>query len=220
MSHNCSGHSHGGHDHGHEQAHDHSDEKTPALQTLIWKQIDFEQIRTLNESEPDAGAKVIEKTWPQRLDAEPALFSDADEQLLIFVPFAGAVKLHSILVRSLEDSSAPKTLKLFVNRDDLDFSSVSELQPTQTLELSQTSEVQELPVKRALFGNTYSLSLFIETNFSDDVTRIFWIGFKGEFMNLTREPVEVLYEKAANPKDHSIVQGLDNMGAHGTRHGM
>lgn len=86
MSRNCSGHSHDGHGHGHEQTHDHSDELTPALQTLLWKQIDFERIRTLNESEPDAGAKVIEKTWSKRLDAEPALVSDADEQLLIFVP--------------------------------------------------------------------------------------------------------------------------------------
>ena len=88
MSHNCSGHSHGedGHNHGLGDAHDHSDDIEPALQTLIWKQIDFEQIRTLNESESDAGAKVVEKTWPQRLEPEPELASDADEQLLIFVP--------------------------------------------------------------------------------------------------------------------------------------
>ncbi|KAL8746958.1 MAG: hypothetical protein Q9190_001078 [Brigantiaea leucoxantha] len=222
MSHNCSGHSHGedGHNHGPGDAHDHSDDIEPALQTLIWKQIDFEQIRTLNESESDAGAKVVEKTWPQRLEPEPELASDADEQLLIFVPFAGVVKLHAILLRSSADSSAPKTLKLFINRDDLDFSTASDLQPTQTLELSQTSEIQELPVKRALFGNTYNISLFIEDNFGDDVSRIFWIGFKGEFTNITREPVEVLYEKAANPKDHTLIQGVGDMAAHGTRHGM
>ncbi|KAL8929351.1 MAG: hypothetical protein Q9172_000524 [Xanthocarpia lactea] len=211
-------HDHGDGDHGH--GHDHSDEVEPALQTLIWKQIDFESIRTLNESEPDQGAKVVEKTWPQRLNAEPMLQSDADEQLLIFVPFTGVLKLHSLLIRSSEDSSAPKTLKLFLNRDDLDFSAASDLQPTQTLELSQTSEIQELPVKRTSFGNTYSLTLFIEDNYGDDVTRIYWIGFKGEFMNLNREPVEVLYEKAANPKDHTLIQGVGDMSTQGTRHGM
>ncbi|KAL8721112.1 MAG: hypothetical protein Q9225_002135 [Loekoesia sp. 1 TL-2023] len=218
--HDHSGHSHqhGGHDH--DDGHDHNDEIEPALQTLIWKQIDFESIRTLNESESDQGAKIVEKTWPQRLNAEPKLESDADEQLLMFIPFTGVVKLHAILVRSSEDSSAPKTLKLFSNRDDLDFSTASDLQPTQTLDLSQTSEIQELPVKRTLFGNTYNINLFIEDNYGDEVTRVYWIGFKGEFMNLNREPVEVLYEKAANPKDHTLIQGVGDMASQGTRHGM
>ena len=95
MSHH-QGHDHSDHGyegHGHEHGHDHSDETEPALQTLIWKQIDFDNIRTLNESEPDAGAKVAKKTWQQRLEAAPELESDADEQLLMFVPYVAAV-LH------------------------------------------------------------------------------------------------------------------------------
>ncbi|KAI4235422.1 MAG: hypothetical protein L6R40_006464 [Gallowayella cf. fulva] len=190
------------------------------MRTENQKQIDFESIRTLNESEPDQGAKIVEKTWPQRLDPEPMLESDADEQLLMFVPFTGVLKLHSILIRSSNGPSAPKTLKLFLNRDDLDFSAATDLPPTQTLELSQTSEIQDVPVKRTAFGNTYSLSLFFEDNYGADVTEIYWIGFKGEFMSLNREPVEVLYEKAANPKDHTLVQGVGDMASQGTRHGM
>ncbi|KAL8699417.1 MAG: hypothetical protein Q9224_001426 [Gallowayella concinna] len=218
--HSHAGHSHGDDD-GHGHGHDHSDDIEPALQTLIWKQIDFESIRTLNESEPDQGAKIVEKTWPQRLDPEPMLESDADEQLLMFVPFTGILKLHSILIRSSTTSSAPKTLKLYLNRDDLDFSTAADLPPTQTLELSQTAEIQDVPVKRTSFGNTYSLSLFVEDNYGDEVTRIYWIGFKGVFMELSREPVEVLYEKAANPRDHTLVQGVGDMAANkGTRHGM
>lgn len=90
LDHSHEHHDHGeGHDHGHD--HDHSDETEPALQNLIWKEIEFEQIRTLNESEPDAGAKVVEKTWPQRLNAEPELVSDSDEQLLMFVPYVSSI---------------------------------------------------------------------------------------------------------------------------------
>ena len=74
-------HSHGDGDHGHD------DNIEPALQSLIWKQIDFERIRTLNEREPDQGAKIVEKTWPQRLDPEPLLESDSDAQLLMFLPY-------------------------------------------------------------------------------------------------------------------------------------
>ena len=82
-------HSHGdgdghGHDHGHD--HDHDDETSPANQTLIWQQIEFDKIRTMNESSVDAGRRVIEKTWQDRLNPDPSLTSDADEQLLVFVP--------------------------------------------------------------------------------------------------------------------------------------
>ena len=92
MSHH--GHNHSGHDHDHHHddgsshGHDHSDEAEPALQALIWKQIEFDNIRTLNESESNAGANIVRKTWQQRLDAEPDLTSDSDEQLLIFVPYS------------------------------------------------------------------------------------------------------------------------------------
>ncbi len=94
MSHHH-GHDHGGHSHDHSHdGHDHSDERSPALQTLIWKQIDFDKIRTLNESEPNAGADVVKKTWQQRLDAEPELVSDLDEQLLLYVPYARPIFLN------------------------------------------------------------------------------------------------------------------------------
>lgn len=222
MSHHHS-HAHGDHGHHHDgddHGHDHSDEITPAIQTLIYKQIDFDKVRTLNESEPNAGAQVVQKTWAQRMEAEPELVSDADEQLLMFIPFTGSLKLHSLLIRTCSDSSAPKTLKIFSNKDDLDFSGASDLAPTQSFDLAQTADVQEYAVKRTLFGNTYSLTLFIEDNYGDEVSRVFWIGFKGEFMNLSREPVEVLYEKAANPKDHVLASGVGEKGMSGTRHGM
>ena len=142
---------------------------------------------------------------------------------LILTPstsFAGSVKLHSIILRTPPSPSGAKTLKVFLNRDDLDFSTASDLRPIQTIEVSQTSEIQELQVKRALFGNTYNLSLFVEGNYGDDVTRLSYLGFKGEFMELSRKPVEVLYEMAANPKDHVLAAGIGEKGAMGTRHGM
>lgn len=48
-------HHHGGHGHGHGHCHagdghdhDHSNDITPALQTLLYSQIQFDQITTLN----------------------------------------------------------------------------------------------------------------------------------------------------------------------------
>jgi hypothetical protein len=78
-------HDHDGHGHGH--GHDeHSHDLEPALQSNLYKQIDFEGITTLNEAEPKSGAAVVKKTWAQRLDDAPELESDADEQLLMHVP--------------------------------------------------------------------------------------------------------------------------------------
>ncbi|KAF2083386.1 DUF1000-domain-containing protein, partial [Saccharata proteae CBS 121410] len=200
--------------HGHDHVHDHSDDITPAHQSLLYQQIDFASVTTLNEAVPSSGSAILQKPWSERFAPTPELESDADEQLLMHVPFAGQVRLHSILLRTSNTASAPKTLKLYLNRDDLDFGTASDLQPTQTLELAQTAEVQEHPVKRALFNTTRHLTLFFEDNFGDgeeDVTRVSWIAFKGEFMRLSKEPVNFLYEAAANPGDHKI-KGTESLG--------
>lgn len=85
------GHGHG-HGHGHSHgAHDHSDDVTPALQNSLYKQIDFDAINTLNESSSGSGSRICKKTWDERLNPEPELCSDADEQLLMHIPYATPV---------------------------------------------------------------------------------------------------------------------------------
>ncbi|KAJ4340773.1 hypothetical protein N0V95_007415 [Ascochyta clinopodiicola] len=211
MSH-CHDESHS-HDHDHSHGeHDHSDDITPALQNVLYSQIDFSALRTLNEDESNSGRAICQKTWAQRLDPTPEVVSSADEQLLMIVPFTGQVRLHSILVRTSDSPSSPKTLKVFANfGDDMDFDTASEKQPTQTLEISQSNEVQEIPVKRVHFNSTRNLALFFEDNWSqgeEDETRISYLAFKGDFMKLNKEPVSVLYEAAANPADHKAIAGV------------
>ncbi|KZF25519.1 DUF1000-domain-containing protein [Xylona heveae TC161] len=229
MSHHCHD-EHAGHGH----VHDHSDDIQPALQSLLYKQIDFGKITTLNEAAPGSGAAVVQKTWGDRFAVEPELQSDVDEQLLMFVPFTGQVRLHSILLRTSDSPSAPHTLKVFQNRDDLDFGTASEAPPTQTLQLVRSSDIQEIPVKRALFNSVQSLTLFFVDNFAqavgagddvddedEEVTRINYIAFKGEYMHLNREPIEFLYEAAANPGDHKAIVGTkEGLGSDLHRGGM
>ena len=62
---------------------------------------------------------------------------------------------------------------------------------------------------------TTSITLFFEDNWSDgeeDVTRIGYLGFKGQFTPLNREPVSFLYEAAANPRDHATIAGVEGVG--------
>lgn len=94
----------------------------------------------------------------------------------------------------------------------MDFETASDKTPTQELSVSQTSEVQEIPVKRVKFNTTRSLALFFEDNWGDgeeDVTRISYLAFKGDFMKLNKEAVSVLYEAAANPGDHKSIVGTE-----------
>ncbi|KAI1748543.1 DUF1000-domain-containing protein [Xylaria castorea] len=218
---------HGGHDHHHHgDGHDHSDDITPALQHSLYQHIKFDDIVTLNEAEPGSGTAIVKKTWSERLQTTPELASDVDEQILITVPFTGQVKLHSILLRTSPSASAPRTLHVYINRDDLDFEGADSREPTQVFELSQTSEVQEVPVKKTLFRTTQRLSLFFVDNFGtrrsdgggedddsdsgseegdeEEVTRLSYLGFKGEWMALGRAPAQILYEAAANPNDHNL----------------
>ncbi|EHA17758.1 hypothetical protein ASPNIDRAFT_177822, partial [Aspergillus niger ATCC 1015] len=234
-------HDHGGHCHG-EDGHDHSNDITPAIQSLLYSQIQFDAITTLNgrqpprepllhvvlylltgvlpaEASPKSGAAIVKKTWSERLNDEPELESDADEQLLMYIPFTGQVKVHSLLIYTAPSPSAPKTLKLFKNRDDLDFGTASDLKPTQTVEIPQPvpgADVFELPLNRAHWNATTSITLFFEDNWSDgeeDVTKVGYIGFKGQFMALNREPISFLYEAAANPGDHVAIQGVNGVGS-------
>ena len=106
MSH-CHDESHS-HDHSHNHGeHDHTDDITPAHQNILYSQIDFSALRTLNEDASNSGRAICQKTWAQRLDPDPELVSSADEQLLMLIPFAGQVRLHSILLRT-SDSDAMK----------------------------------------------------------------------------------------------------------------
>jgi PITH domain len=204
------------HDHNHShEGHDHSHSAEPVLQSNLYTRISFDSIITLNESTPHSGRALVKKTWTDRLSETPHLSSDVDEQLLMHIPFAGSCKLYSLLIRSSDSPSAPLNLSLFRNRDDLDFSTASDLKPTQKLSLPRSNDVVEIPLNRAVWGTTTSINLFFEDNHSDgeeDVTKVFYLGFKGDFMRLNREPVNVLYEAAANPADHKLIQDLTNTG--------
>ncbi|KAK0705233.1 PITH domain-containing protein [Lasiosphaeris hirsuta] len=198
------------HGHGHDHAdgeHDHSDDMAPALQFSLYQYINFDEVVAFNETDEGSGKAICKKTWAERMTEEPELASDADEQLLIDIPFTGQVKLQSILLRTSDSDSAPRTLKVFINREGIDFSTAEDGEGTQTFELSRTNEVQELPVRRARFSAVRCLALFFPDNFGDgdeDVTRIEYLGFRGEWMQLGRAPANILYEAAANPSDHKV----------------
>lgn len=121
-----------------------------------------------------AGASVLNAANPEILSsvlggggAEP-LRSDCDEQLLISLPFASGVKLHSLHILG-GGETAPKTVKLFINNDHLAFDDVEDKKPHHEFELTAkevAGGVIVLPFVKFQFVT--NLTIFISNNLADD----------------------------------------------------
>lgn len=195
----CSGHSHD---------HDHGDELGMSLRP----QFDFPRVVCLNEEVPNSGRAVL-KLHEERLTAEPSLCSPVDDpELLLTIPFTESVTIQSISVRSVatNNSSPPKTLKLFTNREDLDFDTARELDPQMTFELLPPYHFTEGSIDYPLrpagrFQNISSITLYFQDNYDDEKsTEITFIGLKGKGSNLKRMAVETVYESQGMMKDHKV----------------
>lgn len=100
----------------------------------------------------------------------------------------------------------------WINREDIDFDLASSLVPIQEWDLVMDpppKEVIEYPTKVAKFNNVKSLIIHFPNNFGNlDVTRLNYIGLKGEFSELKTDPIITIYELNANPADHPKIKGL------------
>lgn len=207
----CSGHSHDHQDHGDD------------LGLSLRPQIDLPAVRCLNEETPNSGRAVL-KLHEERLSEEPFLRSQEDDpELLLHIPFTEAVIVQSISIRSVTSAvtevSPPQTIKLFTNRDDLDFDSARDMDPQATLELVAPQHFVEGTIDYPLrpagrFQNISSLTLFVQDNFSgeDDVsTVITYIGLKGKGTRQKRMAVNTVYEAKPMPEDHKM-PGINETG--------
>jgi hypothetical protein len=99
-------------------------------------------------------------------------------------------------------------MKVFINRDDVDFDSVEGIEPTQSFELIRDvphNIIPEYQTKLTKFQNVRNVTLFFDTNYGSDVTVLNYLGFKGEFMTINKDPIITLYEAAPNPADHKKI---------------
>ncbi|RCH86983.1 hypothetical protein CU097_006287 [Rhizopus azygosporus] len=192
--------------HCHHEHCDHSHDDLPGSgeQFLLYSKIDLDNVCCLNEAEPNSGQKII-RPWNERMDDTKYLESDADEQLIVFVPFTGIVKLRSICLRTDNTDAAPSKMKVFINREDVDFDAAESYTPVQEFDLVQGSnEVIEYTTKTTKFSNVRNITLFFPENFGEDTSIIRYLGFKGEWNELKRDPIITVYEASANPADHKI----------------
>lgn len=202
----CSGHSH---DHG-----DHGDD----LGLSLRPQVDLDRVICLNEEVPNSGRAIL-KLHEERLSETPSLRSPPDDpELLLTIPFTEAVTCQSISIRSVGGSGGgetapPRTVKLFCDRDTLDFETARELEPAMRLEILPAEHLPEAgtidyPLRPAgRFQNISSLSVFVQDNYDysgESGTEITYIGVKGKGTNVKRAAVDCVYESRGMPKDHQV----------------
>ncbi|XP_020273745.1 PITH domain-containing protein At3g04780 [Asparagus officinalis] len=146
--------------------------------------IDWRGIECLNHNSSHALANALKQGY--RDDDGLHLESDADEQLLIYIPFTQVVKLHSIVIKGPEEEG-PKTVKLFANKENMGFSNVNDYPPSDSIVLSpETLEVIPVTLKYVKFQNVRSLTIFIEDNQGgDEITKVQKILLYGTTVDTT-----------------------------------
>ena len=99
------------------------------------------QVSCLNEATAGS-AKHVFRSWTERLE-DPAVPLDSNEddaELLITIPFNGAVKVKAISIIGGDDGSSPARLKAYTNRHDLDFAAVADMAPVQAWDLQEQQQ--------------------------------------------------------------------------------
>ncbi|XP_011078753.1 PITH domain-containing protein At3g04780 [Sesamum indicum] len=146
--------------------------------------VDWSSVECLNQKNSHSLPNALKQGY--REDEGLILESDADEQLLIYIPFNQVVKLHSIVIQGPEEEG-PKSVKLFANREHMGFSNVNDFPPSDTVILS-TENLKGKPVivKYVKFQNVRSLTIFIEDNQSgSDITKVQKIVLYGTTVETT-----------------------------------
>ncbi|GMJ11217.1 hypothetical protein like AT3G04780 [Hibiscus trionum] len=146
--------------------------------------IDWSGVECLNQSSSHSLSNALKQGY--REDEGLNLESDADEQLLIYIPFNQVIKLHSIVVMGSEEDG-PKTVKLFANREHMGFSNVSDFPPSDTAVLSPDNlKGKPVVLKYVKFQNVRSLTIFIEDNQSgSEITKVQKIALYGSTVETT-----------------------------------
>ncbi|XP_063901588.1 PITH domain-containing protein 1-like [Zophobas morio] len=195
----------GCHKNNHAHPCQHSSSTCSDSEFILHKYIDFPKLTCLNEKAENSCLKIFTRQPKSIIDAE-FVESDADEALLFFIPFTGLVILKSIIIMGAGDlTEYPKTVKLYPNKEGLDFENVEDFEAAQTIDLvADVNGLVKYPINVCKFQNVWSLNLYFSHNFGAESTKISFIGLSGEFRQAKKDLGFTLYELNPNPSDHKL----------------
>ncbi|KIX06940.1 thioredoxin [Rhinocladiella mackenziei CBS 650.93] len=154
--------------------------------------------RTLISGDKPKGQADAQADWVE---------SDTDEQLMFYIPFQSILKIHSVQLTSLPDTtdddespSRPKLIKFYTNRPRiLGFDEAEDTQATQEVTLSEKdwdpkTGTAKIDLRIVKFQNVTSLVLFVVESEGDNekvrIDRVRIIGETGEKRDATIEKIE------------------------------
>jgi hypothetical protein len=118
--------------------------------------------------------------------------SDADEQLILHFAFQESVKVHSIKLtefnNGVEPENNPTRILLFVNRDNLGFEDVEDVDPTTVIELTSEDlkeNADNTLLKFVQYQRVNSITMFVEDNNGGDITALGGLKFFGKTVATT-----------------------------------
>jgi hypothetical protein len=175
---------------------DSHDAENPEDAWNLYQHIDQEEIAALNAEEGMTAMSVF-KPHARMIETEPKLVSDADEELIIVVPFTSPVHIRRLcVIGSGEEGSHPNYLKCFVNMDGIDFNSAQDINPSQAFELPINTDGQvHMTTSIAKFTNVTRIAFYFTGNHGDEEqTGVQYIGMQGEHTHGQRRAVHTSYE--------------------------
>lgn len=143
----------------------------------------------IEKSECYARNESAQFPWTNLLigDSRLGCKSDADEQLIIHVAFTEFVKVHSIKLTEFnmgaEPENNPTRIQLFVNRYNLGFEDIDDVDPTSVLELTPQDlreDADPIQLKFVQYQRVKGITLFIEDNNGGDVSALGGLKFFGK----------------------------------------
>ncbi|UKK01297.1 hypothetical protein MACK_002110 [Theileria orientalis] len=105
-------------------------------------------------------------------ESRNSMVSDVDPQLILKVFFREPVCIKSITLRANSkpenvDASPPKTVQIYGNRGEFDFSESDTVEPDQVVELKEFGPDDKINLKGTKFTHVKSLQIFIVDNTED-----------------------------------------------------
>lgn len=180
----------------------------------LFKAIDLDKTHDYNSSVQDSCRVVFKPRCDKQDTTKYCETTSEDSELLITVTFVGEVRMKNFVIIGGENGMAPSKCKMFVNNHNLDFTTVGDIPPTQEFELPYDPHGDlEIPTKYSKFQNVHTLALYFPSNFGNDKTRIYYIQFNGENLNVRHGIVIASYELKPNVSENkniNDVSGLNN----------
>eukprot|EP00003_Mantamonas_plastica_P002733 TRINITY_DN1209_c0_g1_i3.p1 TRINITY_DN1209_c0_g1~~TRINITY_DN1209_c0_g1_i3.p1 ORF type:complete len:182 (+),score=59.56 TRINITY_DN1209_c0_g1_i3:148-693(+) len=166
--------------------------------------IDTTKLRALNLQDKKSVGDVF-KPYDDRFDGKfIESDEDVDEEIILFIPFVCDVQIKSICILGGEDDKSPSTMKVWTNREDIDFSNADNIKCTQKFELvNDNTQAIDYPVNIPKFRSCANITIFFNSNFGAETSKIYYLGLKGVTSKIVREQVVIAtYESSANLADH------------------